>query len=303
MFLILIFNSADTCAKRGEFFHKVFVATLNEVDILHNGRTLSHQAGNNQCRACAQIVSSDGCAVKLLHANHSGSFAGDLDVCTHALQLRAIAEETSLIDAFCQAADTCSPSHTHADLRLHIRGEAGIGTGLNSGLAQVTVADNPDGIIVIDDFDTADGKDWSWSVQTSRFIADGFPKSGYVPGIPNSLRPLRTPEDPEAMVFGVNVSYDRKGDNWFEVYPSKDDKPMELPFIGTVSQIDFWVWGANYNYNLEVLVRDADGRVITLKCGKLTFHGWRNVVINVPGYIKQHSRMKFGGFFRVRLNY
>ena len=63
-----------------------------------------------------------------------------------------------------------------------------------------------DKAIVIDDFDTADGKDWTWTVHSSRFIADGFPKSGYVPGIPNSLRPLRTADDPEAMVFDVNVS-------------------------------------------------------------------------------------------------
>ena len=31
-----------------------------------------------------------------------------------------------------------------------------------------------------------------------------------------------------------------------------------------------------------------------LKAGKLDFEGWRNVVINVPGYIKQHSKLRSG---------
>ncbi len=68
----------------------------------------------------------------------------------------------------------------------------------------------------------------------------------------------------------------------------------EIPFVGTVTQIDFWVWGANYNYTLEALVRDSDGVVRVLDCGSLFFQGWRNIVINVPGYIKQHSRLRNG---------
>lgn len=153
--------------------------------------------------------------------------------------------------------------------------------------------------IIIDDFDTADGKDWSWSVQTSRFIADGFPKSGYVPGIPNSLRPLRTPEDPEAMVFGVNVSYDRKGDNWFEIYPSTTDENGELtnyeiPLQGLVTQLDFWAWGANYLYTLELMLRDADGRVHTMKAGTLNYNGWKNLVVNIPKHMIQQSRLRSG---------
>lgn len=153
--------------------------------------------------------------------------------------------------------------------------------------------------IVIDDFDTTDGKEWSWSVQASRFIADGFPKSGYFPGIPNSLRPLRKADDPEAKVLGVNVAFNRKGDNWFEVYPTAADangetKNYEIPFQGLVTQVDFWVWGANYVYTLEVMIRDAEGRVHTLKAGSLNFNGWKNLVVNIPGYMCQQSRLRSG---------
>lgn len=146
--------------------------------------------------------------------------------------------------------------------------------------------------ILIDNFDT--DQEWEWGVQSSRFCTEGYPILKKFEGIPNSLIPYHKESDPTAMVLGTKVKFDRKADNWFEVFPKKGDANYEIPFVGTVTQIDFWVWGANYNYNLEVLVRDADGRVITLKCGKLTFHGWRNVVINVPGYIKQHSRIRSG---------
>lgn len=146
--------------------------------------------------------------------------------------------------------------------------------------------------IVIDNFDT--DMDWSWNVQTSRFISDGYPLIKKFEGIPNSLTPYHKDTDPTAMVLGTKVKYNRKGDNWFEVFPSKENEPYEIEFVGTVTQIDFWVWGANYNYNLELLVRDAYGRVHVLKCGSLMFAGWRNMVVNIPGYISQHSRFRSG---------
>lgn len=153
--------------------------------------------------------------------------------------------------------------------------------------------------IVIDDFDTPDDKEYQWELQASRFIADGFPKNGFFSGIPNSLRPLRTEDDPEALVFGVQTSFNRKGDNWFEIFPvviddSGEMENYEITLQGLVSQIDFWVWGANYSYILEILVRDADGSVHTLKAGTLNFSGWKNLVVNIPGHIRQQSRLRSG---------
>ena len=162
--------------------------------------------------------------------------------------------------------------------------------------------------IVIDNFDTADQMDWTWKVQASRFATKkddrnpiDYPVLQYFEGIPNSLRPYHKDSDPAAKVLGVKVKYDRKGDNWFEIYPEynskKDDNGnsiKEIPFIGTVTQIDFWVWGANYQYYIELLIRDADGRVHVIPAGNLRFSGWRNVVVNVPGYIRQHSNLRSG---------
>ncbi len=156
---------------------------------------------------------------------------------------------------------------------------------------------------VMDNFDVASEQNypyngevynWDWSVNSSRFVAEGYPKTGYYAGIPNSLKPLRRTTDSEAKVFGVQTAFNRKGDNWFEVYPVKDGKSFEVPFVGTVTQIDFWVWGANYNYNLEILLRDATGRVHVLSAGSLAFNGWRNIIVNVPGWLQQHSHLRSG---------
>jgi hypothetical protein len=148
--------------------------------------------------------------------------------------------------------------------------------------------------IVIDSFDTPDSMDWTWDVQASRFVTKGYPVAKTFEGIPLPLKPYHDANTP-AQVLGVKVAFDRKGDNWFEVYPKdKDGNAYEIPFRGTVSQIDFWVWGANYNYNLELLVRDANGVVRKIDAGNMGFEGWRNIVLNVPGWIPQHSRFRNG---------
>jgi len=148
--------------------------------------------------------------------------------------------------------------------------------------------------ILIDNFDTPDKMEWTWKVQASRFVADGYPVLSYFKGISNSLAPFVKEGDPEPQILGVKVAYNRKGDNWFEVYPVKDNKPYEIPFVGTVEQLDFWVWGSNYLYFIDVLVRDAEGSVHVIPAGNLAFSGWKDIVVGIPGSIRQHSRLHSG---------
>lgn len=159
---------------------------------------------------------------------------------------------------------------------------------------------------IVDDFDNKGEKNayqqmsgseqWTWNIHTSRNINKdgGFPKMDYFDGQPNSLKALNKDKESSPKVLGVKTSYLRKGENWFEVYPELDGKAYEIPFVGTATQIDFWVWGANYLYYIDLLVRDADGRVHTLPAGNLAFNGWRNLVVTVPGHIRQHSRLRSG---------
>lgn len=162
--------------------------------------------------------------------------------------------------------------------------------------------------VTIDDFDSVGeqkyrvwekGKiverSWEWKTQASRFVTEGYPTEPKVfEAIPNSLRVIRTDDEKPATVLGVKVKFDRKGDNWFEVFPSDGDKPIEIPLEGTVSQFDFWVWGANYLYFLDLLVRDAEGAVHILPAGNLAFNGWKNVIVKIPGWLRQRSRLRSG---------
>ncbi len=145
---------------------------------------------------------------------------------------------------------------------------------------------------LIDNFDGE--QEWSWKVNASRYTAEGYPKFGTFAGIPNSLKQLRKEGDPDPLVLGVQASYQRRGDNWFEIYPEKDGNPYEIPCIGTVAYIDFWVWGANYLYYLDVMVRDAEGSVHVLPAGNLKFSGWKNVIVSIPGWMRQRSRLRSG---------
>lgn len=144
---------------------------------------------------------------------------------------------------------------------------------------------------VIDNFDTP--AEWSWTVNASRFVAEGYPKYGTFAGIPNSLKPFQK-EGVDPKVFGINAAFNRKGDNWLEIIPMKDGKTYEIPFVGTVDHLDFWVWGANYLYYLEVMIRDADGRVHVIPACNLRFNGWKNIIVKIPGWISQHSRLRSG---------
>ena len=42
------------------------------------------------------------------------------------------------------------------------------------------------------------------------------------------------------------------------------------------------------------MVRDAYGRVNVLQAGTLAFNGWRNIIVNIPGWISQHSHLRSG---------
>lgn len=159
--------------------------------------------------------------------------------------------------------------------------------------------------ILIDDFDRRDEMEWVWGVQASNSVyaneetGEVYPKMSYTAGMPNSLYLYRKESDPEAQVLGVQVKFNRKGDNWFEVYPQTVDEdgvatPYEVPLLGTVTQLDFWAWGANYMYYLDVLVRDADGRVHVLSAGNLAYAGWKNVVVKLPTWLRQQSRLRSG---------
>ena len=121
------------------------------MDILHVGSALGSQTRDHQRRACTQVVGPNHRAVELIGTGDDGCLTVDLNIRAHGGQLGAVAEETGLVHILRQAADTAGQGHTHTDLCLHIRGEAGIGTGLNGSMTQLTAGHDADGIVIIDD--------------------------------------------------------------------------------------------------------------------------------------------------------
>lgn len=153
--------------------------------------------------------------------------------------------------------------------------------------------------IMIDDFDSSgEGKDWVWYAQASSFSAEGYPKVQYFEGVPNSVKYLLD-EGVVGKVLGVEASFNRKGDNWVEIFPATQDAngkyvPYNLPLKGDVDHLDVWVWGAGYSYNLDLLVRDAYGRVHAFEMGNLSYVGWRNIKTYLPTWLAQRSKFRSG---------
>lgn len=146
---------------------------------------------------------------------------------------------------------------------------------------------------MIDTFDLPEGQDWAYQAVGSKFVTDGYPVLKYFDGMPRAVRVME--EDPEKAKFlGLEVKFNRKGDNWVDIIPTKDGKngkeAYEIPFKGNIHRLDMWVWGAGYYYDLEILVRDCEGRVHTLSMGLVNFKGWQNMHVSVPSNIPQSSK-------------
>lgn len=146
---------------------------------------------------------------------------------------------------------------------------------------------------IVDNFDSPD-TDWTWVAAGSKFVTKGYPVLKFFDGMPNSIRVSQN--DPKGVYkyLGMEVKFDRKGDNWVDIVPSKKGSdstivPYEVPFKGRISRLDMWVWGANYAYELEFLVRDSNGRVHTLSLGLVNHEGWKNMSVTIPSNIQQAS--------------
>ncbi len=175
--------------------------------------------------------------------------------------------------------------------------------------------------IVIDTFDgegsatyADDGAPIVWKVFGSKFstrpVPDNiddpanFPRQTYAMDTwPNDLFGAY-PEDRESLgVFGVWTRFDRMGNNQYEIVAGEEvdgewvQKPIELN--GRVKTIDWWVWGSNFNYYIEIYVMDHRGfeyQLLPVRVDKLTgkkiqsnlnYSGWQNFFIDIPNYIDQ----------------
>ncbi len=143
--------------------------------------------------------------------------------------------------------------------------------------------------VVVEDFDNPEES--RWVVQGSKFITEGYPEYGYVNSWPTGLF-RREPEGETLRSLGARAQFDRLGYNYLEFIPVEENEEGEIvsrgiPIPGRARSMDFWVWGSNYNYYIEVQLRDHRGIVHTLPAGDINYIGWRNLEVTIPSHIPQ----------------
>lgn len=161
--------------------------------------------------------------------------------------------------------------------------------------------DNPES----DSADDLQARTKDWVVLGSKFsseepVSEGssdiieYPIMKYVNKFPQSA--FGYAADPAGRnSLGIHAKWDRKGYNHVEIIPGErsDDgtftvQPIEIP--GKVQIIDMWVWGSNYQYDLEVHVQDYQGVTYVLDAGRIDFLGWKNMKVLIPVSIPQERK-------------
>lgn len=154
--------------------------------------------------------------------------------------------------------------------------------------------------VVLESFDDATAPQ-QWIVRGSKFITPDYPQTMFVKSWPDAAFG-ENKENKPLYSLGIHTKFDRKAYNYVEIIPAKkgsDGKlaPAPIAIPGKAKSIDLWVWGSNFDYYMEVHIRDYQGVDHTLYLGNLTFEGWKNLSVDIPGSIPQTRRTipKFQG--------
>ena len=149
--------------------------------------------------------------------------------------------------------------------------------------------------------------EYTWKLEASKFTsvtrdADGnatdeFPKMAYVSAWPVAAFGYNRGGDETTKSLGIHGRFDRRGYNWIDLYPVNGgdgddaDEPMEIHIPGRVRNMDMWIWGSNFNYYMEIYLRDNQGVVHNIRLGSINHQGWKNLRVNVPHTIPQSKRL------------
>ncbi|HBD96254.1 MAG TPA: hypothetical protein DDY71_14990 [Spirochaetia bacterium] len=92
--------------------------------------------------------------------------------------------------------------------------------------------------------------------------------------------------------LAIKLAYNRQGYRVTELFPLEKSadgkfKKTPIPFRGKVRQVDFWVWGSNFDYFMEMVLIDYRGVEHRLEVGNIRHVGWKNFVVQMPNNIPQ----------------
>jgi len=147
---------------------------------------------------------------------------------------------------------------------------------------------------VLETFNGVGDSIYKWKTDSSRFISKKgdvqYPVLGYVDAYPSqAFRGGKVEGVPRSL--GLNGCFDRRGYNWIDIYPyladDKDEKPIGIPIPGRMKRMDMWVWGCNLRYYMEAYFKDFQGVIHVLPFGDVSYRGWKNLYVNIPGNINQ----------------
>ena len=150
--------------------------------------------------------------------------------------------------------------------------------------------------LIVQNFDSTEEQ--SWFVIGSKFSTANFPKLNFVNAWPSAVNGQNPPNKDKLMALGVAMLFDRMEYNWVDIVPGTKTvngtevnyQPFEIPLPGRISMLDVWAWSANFDYYMEVFIRDYTGVVHTIPLGSLSFGGWKNLRANIPTNIQQSKK-------------
>jgi hypothetical protein len=91
--------------------------------------------------------------------------------------------------------------------------------------------------------------------------------------------------------LAAKVAFVRPGYNYVDLFPVSEQDGQyirtPIPFMGRVIQVDLWIWGANYKYEMEMVVKDYRNVEHRLPIGSIAHVGWKNFTVTIPTYIPQ----------------
>ena len=128
-------------------------------------------------------------------------------------------------------------------------------------------------------FDEGEG----WRVDLSHFGITGKTKSEYIEKVPFGL--VLDDGVQNAGSFGFETSFSIKGHNYVDIYPGND----KGPFPGDVKSLEMWVWGGNFDYRIDIYLKNYQGYVYRVPMGSIRYYGWRNLKANLPTSIPRKS--------------
>jgi len=177
-------------------------------------------------------------------------------------------------------------------MRLFLRATLVLGVFFSAALISADEVTTNLVSAVLDNFDQPDKS--VWIVQASKFATKGFPETTFVKAWPDALYGANK-DKKDLYALGVHAKFDRKAYNSLELIPAKKGDggklvPNPIMIPGRAKALDLWIWGSNYNYYMDVHIRDFQGVDHVLSLGDLAFQGWRNLNVLIPTSIPQARR-------------